>query len=226
MSSSSVIRDPEFAKRLGQACDANFHCPELHKGRLTWLADQMGKRLKKAVSAQTCARWINGEAKPRRDKNDVLAELLGVDPIWLYLGVEQDITPRERKVRNALADGAVNLIAGLIQMDGGYPAFPEEKDARAQREHVDLYAVIKGANYAFHVALATPAAGNHEFKIPKDYENIVVLGVVRENFAFRIIELTEEMILSKGTPKGSVVSIILTDSEISEGEITGFNRRL
>lgn len=234
MSSTSVVaetrtavRDSGFSDRLNQACDANFHCPPLHKGRLSWIADSLSKKLKKTVSLQTAARWLNGEAKPRRDKNDALANLLGVDPIWLYFGIEQDLTPRERKVRNALADGAVNLIAGLIQMDGGYPAFPDEKDARAQREHVDLYAVIKGANYSFHVTVGTKQDDNWQFVVPIGHENLVVLGVVREAFSFRIFELTEDLIAnSGGNTRGVSITVPVSDADVTENEIKSFSQRL
>lgn len=226
VSDAKVVRDPAFARRLEQACDANIHCPPMHKGRLVWLAAEMSKRLKSKVTVQTCARWMNGEAKPRQAKNIKLAELLGVDSTWLYLGIEQDLTPRERRFRNATADGAVNLIAGLIQMDGGYPAFPEEKDTRAVREHIDLYAVIKGANYSFHVTVGTKQGNEWSFVVPVETESVVILGVVREGFAMRIIEITNEIIEAHGTSRGRSMTVTMSEETLAEGQLKSFAQRL
>jgi hypothetical protein len=55
------------------------------------------------------------------------------------MGIDPEFQPHERKLRNAMADGAVNLVAGFIQMDGAYPAFPEESDTpRARRQRRPL----------------------------------------------------------------------------------------
>lgn len=42
-----------------------------------------------------------------------LAQLLEVDLGWLTLGTKPEMTPKERKARNAVADGAVNLVAAV-----------------------------------------------------------------------------------------------------------------
>ncbi|MEO5866457.1 MAG: helix-turn-helix transcriptional regulator [Sphingomonas sp.] len=224
--SGKVIRDAAFALRLEQSCDASPHCPPMHRGRLTWIAEQLTKQFKEQVSVQTVARWMNGEAKPRQAKNVKLATLLNVDPVWLYMGVESDITPRERKVRNAMADGAVNVVAGLIQMDGGYPAFPEEKDTRAHREHVDLYAVIKGANYALHVALGKETDGGYSFSVPANHDHVVMLGAVRDGFAFRIVELTTDLMEAHGNTSGRSMTIALSDDVMAKHQLSSFAQRL
>lgn len=223
-----IIRDAGFARRLEQACDASPHCPAPNHGRLTWLADEIGKKLGSKISVQTVARWMNGEAKPRQDKNIKLAQILGVDSIWLYLGVEQDIPARERKARNATADGAVNLVAGLIEMDGGRPAFPEVSDARAHRDHVDVYAVIRGVNYAIHVSMGTQAGADWSFNVPANREAIVVLGVVREGFSFRIVEISQELIEEHGEPSstGRAIVVTLDNATIDAAKLSSFANRL
>lgn len=222
-----VIRDAAFARRLEQACDGSPHCPPFNKGRLTWIADELGKSLGQKLSVQTVSRWMDGVSKPRHAKAIKLAQLLGVDSTWLYLGVEPELAPRERKVRNAMADGAVNVVAGLIQMDGGHPAFPEEGDARAAAAHIDLYAVIKGAQYAFHVTLGIREDGGWRFAVPADHEGIVVLGVVREGLSFHLVELTGEMIEANGTPTGArTINVSLDRRAIDANGLEGFTARL
>lgn len=223
---TKVIRDLAFARRLEQACDANFHCPEVNKGRLTWIRNEMAKKIGRTFPLQTVSRWISGESKPRHEKMKMLADILGVDSHWLYFGVEDEVSPRERKVRNAMADGAVNLVAGLIQMDGGHPAFPADDDERAKRDRVDLYAVIKGASYAFHVALAIEKEGKWQFVLPIKHQELVVLGVVRDGFTFRIVELTGDLIEGNATGKANALTVMLSDKEVAKREIKSFAQRL
>lgn len=84
-----IVREPEYAERLRAACDQCTQCPPLHAGRLTWLSDEFRKRARgESVSTEACRRWLYGEVAPRRDKVPVLADILGVNPIWLQTGVE------------------------------------------------------------------------------------------------------------------------------------------
>ena len=220
-----IVRDPGFAKRLEQACDANFHCPPQHHGRLRWLADELKTRFNETVSQETIRKWIRGEVKPRGGKHELLAQILGVDPTWLYLGVDSGMSPRERKVRNAEADGVINLVAGLIQMDGGFPAFPQDNDKRAADNHIDLYAIIRGASYAFHVSLARQKGGDYEFSVPVA-EGIVVLGIVREGFTARIVELTPELVQERGHNSGGSALVTLTAAEFEVRQVSSFADRL
>jgi len=222
-----IIRDAGYARRLEQACDASPHCPPLNRGRLTWLTEETGKLVGKKLTLPTAARWLNGESKPRPETNVKLAQLLGVDSIWLYHGVDPDMTPRERKVRNAMADGAVNLVTGLIQLDGGNPAHPGDNDAHAKKMDIDIYAVIKGAQYAFHVALGASVHGGWRFSIPADNDVIVPLGVVREGFNFRVVELKPELVEEFGkSGAGRSTVITLDDATIEANRIESFAQRL
>lgn len=220
-----VVRDAGFATRMESACDAHDHCPSLHQGRLTWIAEQFRTRFDAPISVETVRKWHKGVAKPRRDRNDQLAELLQVDPVWLYMGVDPEMTPRERKIRNTKASGVVNLVAGLIQLDGGHPAFPDDADKTAQRDHVDLYAIIRGANYRFHVTLGEADAGRWRFVVPTNYQDIVVLGVIRNGFTARIVELRQEMI-EAGTRRGGSIEVIVPDDVAGKIEITTFSSRI
>lgn len=128
--------DKDFAKRLNQACDAHPHIPPYGQGRQTWIKERLD------VSAEAVRKWMYGESRPRPDKMKMLARLLEADEAWLSHGIKPDLGPKERKARNAAAEGAVNVAVGLVQMNGGNVAFPSDKDPR--REFVDFYAILRG----------------------------------------------------------------------------------
>lgn len=216
---TKVIRDAGYAHRLEQACDSNPHCPAMHHGRQKWIADQLRERFNEHVSTETVRRWYHGEVKPRLDKNNKVAELLMVDPVWLYQGIDSSLTVRERKVRNATADGAVNLVAGLIQMDGGSPAFPDG-DAP---EGVDLFAIIKGAQYSMHIALGEPAGTGYRFSAPAAMGNVMTLGVIREGMRIRIADITDAL-AEHGQNTGGSVSVTIPERSLSM--IESFTRRI
>lgn len=197
-----TIRDPESAKRLTQACDMHLHVPPMHRGRQVWVRDELAK-VGIEVSLETVRKWFAGEARPRPEKSDKLAEILGIDVAWLALGVDSGLSPRDRKVRSAIAGGVVNAIAGLIQLDGSYPAFPEESDVRATREHIDLYAIINRVNYAFHVALGEQRGNVLCLSVPAQTESAIILGVIRRGFSFEIYEITGEIIRDFGSRRGA-----------------------
>lgn len=217
--STKIIRDPEFAKRLTQACDALSLIPPKHSGRQSWIQREMTKAGEE-ISSETVRKWFQGEAKPRPDKVAKLAQILQVDVSWLSLGVNAAVEPRQRTVRNAMADGAVNVVAGLIQMDGGHPAFPE-----AGETPVDLHAIIKGAKYDLHVSLGVADGKSARFPVPQRYSEVVVLGLLRRGLSLDIVEITAEMIEAGRRVSGGIeVTVPLADVE--RHKIEGFTNRL
>ena len=214
-SPARVIRDPGFAHRFNQACDAHRECPALHHGRLAWVRDEFENRFKEKVSIETVRKWSIGETKPYAGRMELLAQLLEVPVEWLHLGAEHGVSARERKARNAMASGAANLIAGLIQLDGGHPAFPEQDGP------VDLHAIIKGAKYDFHVSLGDD---DGRFLVPVDHEGVIVLGVVRHGFSFEIYEIPVEVIDQYGERKGRALEVTVDLSTLNR--IEGFDRRI
>lgn len=194
-----IIRDPEFAKRLNSACDASGVCPPLHKGRLTWTQAELKRRFKEDVSVETVRKWFAGEAKPRADKVSMLAELLQVDMSWLSLGVDKGLAPREMKARGREIDGAVNIVAGLIEMDGGHAAFASEAD---QKRGVDLHAIIKGAKYDFAVVVQDEGV----YRVPINRNGSVVLGVKKDGFTVQVVEIPDDLI-ERGNNRGGMVEV-------------------
>jgi len=213
---TKVIRHPEFAKRLDSACDSVGQCPPKHKGRQNWVMRELKSRFKEEVTPETVRKWFAGEAMPRPDKTAMLAELLMVDVAWLQIGVDPDMAPRDRKARNAVADGAVNAVAGFIQMDGGHPAFPKEDGP------VDLHAIIRGAKYDFHISTAD--ADGH-FHVPVDNEELIVLGVARgDGFCLEIYELMPDVIEKHGNRRGGSIEVAVPTKKLRRVE--SFSNRL
>lgn len=215
------VRDREFGQRLALAMENFKQCPKV--GRLTWLKNEITRRGQSAA-LESVRRWYSGEVKPRPDKLALLADILEVDVAWLSLGIDPSMGPREKKARNASADGAVNIIAGLIQMDGGHPAFPDATDKRATKDRVDLYAIIKGASYAFHVSAGTKDGGEYRFTVPAG-SDAIILGVIRQGFSVEIIEITPDIIDVHGNGRGAACEVVIPQSADLH-RITSFAARL
>lgn len=222
-----IIRDAAFAKRLLTACEQSDKIPDFGQGQQSFLRDEL------KVSAEGVRRWFSGEARPRPDKMRQLAKLLEVDEAWLSLGIAPESDPKERKARNAVADGAVNVVAGVIQMNGGHPAFPADTDPRAA--YVDLYTIIRGAQYAIHVSLGQEVGpGQFRFRIPHQYAECVVIGVVQTApVRMVLLNIKADLIDRHKTRRGGYVEVTVekVDQDYKVGadrvpRITSFADRL
>lgn len=202
-----VIRDKPFAKRFETACEANPHCPtDEYRGKQKWVRENLEEQFGIKVSPEAVRRWFSGEMRPRPKTIAALARLLEVDLGWLTLGTAPDMTPKEKQARNAVADGAVNLVAGIIQMNGGHVAFPEGADTGA-----DIFAIIGGKQFTIEVKLARDLGGDMmRFVVGKDLSNHVVIGVVQleEGFGVRLIRLTPKIIAAT-PPRGDFREIAI-----------------
>jgi len=187
----SSPRHAAFARRLTDSFD-NFGVPDLHRGRLGWVSDALEQRFGTKVSNETVRKWLSGEARPREDKMSVLAQLLMVDEAWLSLGDRLSATTEDRRVRDATAGGGVNLIAGMIQLAGGTPAFPAPGDA----SQADLFAIIQGIQYAFKVFVGRIRSGGEVlFEVSGLAQNVVVLGLIEKGpFQWDVVELDPDTV--------------------------------
>lgn len=114
-------RSPDFAHRLRLACDGHAHCPPLHQGRLTWLRARLAQKGLN-VSVESIRKWLDGESRPKQEKCEVLAQVLGIDAARLYMGIgpaneERSSTPpslaRTPVLPIAIRDGVIVEISGL-----------------------------------------------------------------------------------------------------------------
>lgn len=182
------MRDKPFAQRLNIACDGHPHIPPYGHGRQTWVKEKLD------VSHEAVRKWFVGETRPRPAKMRELARVLEVDEAWLSLGIVPDATNEEKRVRTGQVEGAVNCVAGLVQLNGGHIAFPGPKDPRGG--FVDFYAIIKGSQYAVNVSLAKHITnGTYRFTIPKEYDQCKVAGVIHVlPLRIHCVSLTHEII--------------------------------
>jgi len=163
--------DKGFAKRLNEACDGHPHVPEYGHGRQEWVKKVL------SISSEAARRYFSGASRPKQDKMKKLAKALEVDEAWLSLGITPDLEPAEKRVRSAQVEGAVNAFMGVMQLNGANCAFPDDKDPRA--EFVDFYAILRGKQTAFHIALAKKISdGQFKFVVPRDYDRCTVVGIV------------------------------------------------
>lgn len=201
-----VIRDKEFAKRLEIACENNPHCPtEQYRGKQKWVYDSLEEQFGIKVSPEAVRRWFAGEMRPRPKTIAALARLLDVDTAWLTLGTKPDMQPKEQKARNAVADAAVNLVAGIIQMQGGHVAFPEANEA-----DVDMFAIINGRQHAIEVRLEFKMDSmKRRFMVRRDSGKNLVIGVVpleiETGFGFQLLLLDPK----QGDSRGDFSEIIV-----------------
>lgn len=227
--STKKIIHPEFAQRMQSACDSNPNVPPQNHGRLGWFSTEIERRFHKSVTIETVRKWMSGETIPRPKMMGYLAAVLEVDHAWLAVGSAPDLSQKEKRVRDATADGAVNLVAGMIQMDGGHPAFPVPGDDRAAKSKVDLYAVIKGVQYAFHVAVAQLTDDGAVLSVPaQSVGEILVLAIFRTGaFSYRIFELEAEKIKAEGKRKADTYAVQMpAQPDASWKEIQSFSQRL
>lgn len=213
----------DFGQRLSQAADTNPHCPPPHHGRLQWIATQLEERFSINVTIESVRKWLSGETRPRIKTLHALAEVLTVDEAWLAIGQAPELQPRERAARNSQAEGVVNLLAGVIQMAGGHPAFPEEDS-----DTVDVYAIIKGAQYAFRAVSGETTEDGLRFTVPAKTDRQIVIGVIENpDHQFDFYEVLAETIESSTNRGGFVEVVVPKDAaESALKKVRTFGERL
>ena len=226
-----MVVHPGFAERMAMAADNSTAVPPPNYGRQTWIAEQFRSRHGRKIAVETVRKWFAGETKPRADAMRILAELMGVDEAWLSLGTSSALSNKEQRLRNATADGAVNLVAGMIHMAGSTPAFPEPGDKRAADGKVDLYAIIKGGQYSLHVATGTDKQGGWKVAVPAGALDCIVIAVLPYGeFCFHILELDPDALNEFGERKSGAI-VVEIDDDLKTGEhqwrrIRSFSERL
>lgn len=214
-----------FAERLEDIANSSDHVPPVNYGRLKWFAEKISKPDGDQVTNESVRKWFAGETKPREDQMAQLANLLGCDVSYLALGVSNVPTVKERLIRDSIASGGVNLVAGLIQMTGGTPAFPNESQLRSA-PHIDLFAVIKGAQYQIHVSVsAIDKDGAHTFRVPlkATKQDCVIIGIRWVSMQdFALFEIDPETASSSTQLSGAYV---VEEAKVTK-RINTFSQRL
>lgn len=191
----------DFNRRLKQACDDNPNIPPYGHGRQVYVSNKL------KVSQEAVRKWFTGEARPRTDKMRALANLLEVDEAWLSLGIEPEMSRKEKRDHLARVDGGVHLLFGMFSLAGGHCAFPGEKDVRAS--YVDFYVIIRGVQMAVHVCVGREISdGQHEFIVPHEHQDVVCIGVIRHGpMRFNLIDLKDDLVEKHKSKKGGDYAI-------------------
>jgi len=209
---TQTIREPEFAKRVELACDNNPLIPGVNRGRQVWVVRQLQERFGLTISKEGVRRWFAGVNKPEGDRMGQFAEILGVDVAWLAYGITPSGTPTEQRKRNAMASGAVNLVAGMIQMHGGAVSFPDEDDGIGP----DIFAIIRGGRYDLNVALlAEDRPEEYRVFVPATRQPRLVIAVVPTDtpFCYDLFEMPEDALTKHGTAKGGYFEVPVRRSD-------------
>lgn len=203
------IVDKDFAKRLNTACDKNAgKVPPYNRGRLTTI-QQLLTDCSVSVSLETVRKWFAGEARPRPDKMKLLADILQVDIGWLSHG-EENLDKKERAIRNKYAQGAVNILAGHLQLAGGVLAFPESESAK------DFTVIIDHKCFDIHAALAQVVQGSskaYELNIPSDVTGIKVIGVIPiSDVDVIFLNIDDDILRVHGTQRGGRIQLLISQT--------------
>lgn len=195
MKYSKVVRHKDFAKRIEIACENHPHAPSGH-GRQIWLKNTLEENFSEIVSREAVRKWFAGESRPKPKLMSIVARALAVDEAWLALGMTPTATPTEKRKQNALAAGAVNLVAAQIQLAGGHIAFPENAD------QYDINAIIRGKSHSIAVRLF-----NSVSHFPLDTKDVVVVTSTDRKTVFSFFRLPVEVIMQNGTVRGNYVEV-------------------
>ncbi len=207
--------------RLRMACDNHPHCPPLHSGRQVWLSDQFAKISGQKITPESIRRWLYGETRAREPKARILAQILQVDPLWLFVGSGAE-TEKQNKVRDATVDGAVNVVTGIIRMDGATPAFPDPDDKQSVRDKVDIVAIICGKPRKLRVVVGEHKGASRRFNVALPVnEGVDVVGLIRTGMTFELVNLTDRAVAQESIQRGAV-EIKLTRAQAEERMITSF----
>lgn len=104
------------------------------------------------------------------------------------------------------SNGAVNIVAGFIQISGGNCAVPEDDDPLGY--FVDLYAIIDRRQVRIGVSAVIQEGGEGKIFVPNDYEkcSVVVVHPTSPTKAdFYLIPST--LIAENGTPRGENIEV-------------------
>lgn len=214
------IVDKDFSKRLAEACDLSNTVPPYNHGRLTYIKAEIEKISGEKISLESVRKWFFGESRPRPDKMRWLAKLLKVDEGWLSLGLKPEIAASGQAAYKVGLYGAVNLLAGLIQLGGGNPAAP----MKGSEDVSNLTAIIGGQLVQMYVTLARKTEDD-EFKVtlPARYDaTIVVAAVQRGPLRYDFLKMDSEQLAKAAKNKGGFahVTVVANGTEFSTGKIT------
>lgn len=201
--------DAGFARRMRQACDRNPRVPDEREGRLVWILNELRTHHGMDVALQSVHRWYHGRARPRNQKLIALAQVLDVDVGWLAHGlgdVSAAVDPA-KKPTPVIKNGAINVVAGMMEMSGINCAWPDADDPAA--EYVHFYAIIRGKQHRFHVVTAVPEKeGKQVLHLPVDHGRCTIILLRRvAASSFDLWRVPNDRIETHASPRGGFAEL-------------------
>jgi hypothetical protein len=213
----------EFATRLNTAVVAHPAIPKKYKGQLSWFVDRFKSEFDITIAAETVRAWLAGMFMPAPANMRRLADLMKVDEAWLANGDPSE-SPATPNSRNALASAEANLLAGMIGIDGGAIAFPNDDGSSTSGAH--LHAIIKGAQYSIRVVSGVREGDRVRlYGVVPTQTSVLTIGVVRgEGFHFDLLEVTTDLAEAHRESTRGGYDVVVPVAEVEW--ITSFAQRL
>lgn len=202
------IVDKGFLRRLEIACENNAHCPNDY-GKQKWIREQIEIKHKQRFSAEAVSKWFGGASRPTVKTMGLLASALEVDEAWLSLGKTPDFTATEKKRHTLWSDGSVNLLAGMIMLNGGQIAFNEDEE-----QEMDFFSIIHGKHYSIKAAAGIQQDDKVLFVLPKNTDRLLNLGIIgSDTFSgVNVIKLPNDIIQKYGRRRGTHTELLVDRS--------------
>lgn len=192
----------EFARRLTQACDESPLVPEHGRGRQIYIAKKM------EVTQEAVRKWLTGESLPRPEKVKELAKVLGVDHLWLSMGVSP-LEINERRQVAQRGDAAVYGVMSYLLLAGYHVAVPQGES------NVDIFAIKHGTQLSIVARMGQPVAkGEWKFLFPAtaDARWQAVFETGGASLHFEILDIPPDLALRHGTRTGAGVEVLIKRS--------------
>jgi len=197
--------DHEFSRRMKIALEANPGIPEKNRGMFSWVRNELREKHGIEVTLETVRKWYAGTIRPRAKKLEALAEILRADTAWLAHGstIMQDTLDTAR--HRASSHGAINVVAGFLQIEGASIAFPEDEN-EAQRNH--FFVIHQGRHSAAFVSHGQKKAAAYRFEFPNIAEKVKLLfTIIDEEGKFRMFIPSVADIRENASYRGGLYTI-------------------
>ena len=195
----------EFAQRLQLACERCARCPtEMIRGKQKWLYDELMNKFGTRVSPEATRKWFAGETSPRQKTVKQIASILGVDFAWLAVGTEPNMDEKQKRHHNLKVSGAVNLLVGIIQLNGGGAAFSKDNSN-------EITAIIDATLFTIEVRHPV-AVSDTAFRITSSISDTPLVCVMGGESlgALTILHIPRSLVETHGTDRGGYWDIDIT----------------
>lgn len=199
-----MLADKDFPKRLNEAAlKMSGVIPEKYKGRNEFIGKMTGS------TPEAVRKWFAGEASPRWSTMVVLAKVLDTDATWLFTGIGEPATAKEKKALSSKMEGVAHLAFGMAQMEGARCAPPDRGDPR--KDFVDFVMIKGGVHAAIKTSLGREIRPEvYEFVVPSAFEQVHNVGFVWHNSAeVHMLDLKGDLITAHKSARGSDQAVVV-----------------